>query len=346
MMTNFKMKSLIVGILLSFLLGLGAYSFAEDVTINGAGASFPNPLYQKWAYKYNKMTGVRINYQSIGSGGGIAQIKAKTVNFGASDKPLKAEELEKAGLIQFPMVMGGIVPVVNVKGIKAGDLKLDKDALVGIFMGKITKWNDPVIKKLNPKLNLPDKAIAVIHRADGSGSTWLFTNYLSKVSKEWKEKIGNGKVVSWPKGSFYGGKGNEGVSSYVKRLDGSIGYVEFAYALQNKLAHVKLKNKAGKYVAPTFDAFEAAAAGADWKSAPGFYVVLTNQPGEKSWPITGATFILIQKDQKDDALANQMLKYFEWCYKHGNDMAKELHYVPMPDPVVSVVKDAWKDNIK
>jgi phosphate transport system substrate-binding protein len=342
-MSDLKMKSLIIGITFSFLLGLGLYSFAEGTTINGAGASFPNPLYQKWAFKYNKLTGVKINYQSIGSGGGIAQIKRKTVNFGASDAPLKAEELGEAGLIQFPMVMGGIVPVVNIEGIKAGDLKLDANTLVGIFMGKITKWNDTKIRKLNPNLNLPAKAIAVVHRADGSGSTWLFTHYLSKVSKEWKEKIGNGKAVSWPRGNFYGGKGNEGVSSYVKRLPGSIGYVEFAYALQNKLAYVKLKNRAGKYVAPTFEAFQAASAGADWKNAPGFYVVLTDQPGEKSWPITGATFILVHKNQKDDTLAKEMLKYFSWCFEHGGEMAEELHYVPMPEPVVKVVEDALKD---
>ncbi|MBN2135285.1 MAG: phosphate ABC transporter substrate-binding protein PstS [Acidobacteria bacterium] len=344
-MNFLRAKSLIAVIAFVFVLSLGSL-FAADETINGAGASFPNPLYQKWALKYYKMNSIKVNYQSIGSGGGIKQIKAKTVNFGASDKPLKAEELNESGLIQFPMVMGGIVPVVNIKGIKAGDIKLNADTLVKIFSGKITNWKAPEIAKLNPGLKLPDKAISVVHRSDGSGSTWLLTNYFSKVSEDWKKNFGNDKVVEWPKGNFYGGKGNEGVASYVERLNGSIGYVEFAYAVQNKLSYISLQNKDGKYVIPSFEAFQAAAAGADWKNAPGFYVVLTDQAGAKSWPITGATFILIYKDQVNAQTAKTMLNYFNWCFENGDKMAEELHYVPMPKPVVEIVKEVWAKEVK
>lgn len=344
MKSNVKRLTAIIAILA--FITLGGYTLIAKEKINGAGASFPNPLYQKWAIKYYKLNKTRINYQSIGSGGGIKQINARTVDFGASDKPLKKIDLDKSGLIQFPMVMGGVVPVVNIKGIKAGRMKLDAKTLVDIFSGKITRWNDARIAKINPGLKLPDKHISVVHRSDGSGTTWLFTNYLSKVSSEWKAKYGNAKVVAWPRGSFYGGKGNEGVSSYVKRLRGSIGYVEFAYALQNKLAFVSLKNRSGKFVDPSINAFQAAAAYADWKNAPGFRVVLTDQPGDSSWPITGATYILIYKKQKNMTTAKTMLEYFNWCYVNGSKMAEDLHYVPMPKEVVEIIKNRWKREIR
>jgi phosphate transport system substrate-binding protein len=343
----YNLKRLTAGLVSgAALLAFGfASAQAADVTaISGAGATFPYPVYAKWAEAYQKETGVKMNYQSIGSGGGIKQIKAKTVDFGASDAPLKAEELDQAGLMQFPMVMGGVVPVVNVPGIKAGDLKLSSELMADIFLGKIKKWNDAAIKKINPGLNLPDRAISVVHRADGSGTTWIFTNYLSKVSKEWKEKVGNNKSVSWPTG--VGGKGNEGVASYVGRIKGSIGYVEYAYALQNKMSYALLQNKDGHFVAPTSEAFQAAAANADWKNAPGFYMVLTDQPGAKSWPITGATFILVYKEQSKPATAAAVLKFFDWSYHHGNAMAEKLDYVPMPDSVVSLVESTWASNIK
>lgn len=317
---------------------------AEPLTINGAGASFPYPLYSQWAHKYNQLTGQKINYQSIGSGGGIAQIKAKTVDFGASDAPLKEEELKESGLIQFPMIIGGVVPVVNLKGIKPGELKLTPQLLSNIFLGKITKWNDQAIKQVNPGLNLPDKAITVVHRADGSGTTWIFTNYLDKVSTEWHEKVGTDKAVSWPVG--VGGKGNEGVAAYVQRIDGAIGYVEFAYALENKMTYARLQNKAGKFVEPTIETFQAAAANADWEHAAGFYMVLTDQPGEQSWPITGASFILMHCQQKDAQIAKAMLKFFDWCFQSGTKEAKDLHYVPMPENVVKLVESAWSREIK
>lgn len=323
---------------------LGTPGLAETYKINGAGATFPYPVYAQWAYEYKNLTGTQINYQSIGSGGGIAQIKAKTVHFGASDAPLRPEELEEHGLIQFPMVMGGVVPVVNIKGIKAGELKLTAEHLADIFLGNIAKWNDEAIRKINPKLNLPDKAITVVHRADGSGTTWIFTNYLKKVSRNWNEKVGFGKAVDWPTG--IGGKGNEGVAAYVKRVSGSIGYVEFAYALQNEMSYGLLQNQAGQFVAPTIETFQAAAANADWENAKGYYLVLTDQPGEFSWPITGATFILVYKEQKDSALAKAMLEYFVWCFEHGGDAAEKLHYVPMPKSVVGMVEKTWRDNIR
>ena len=313
-------------------------------TINGAGASFPYPLYSQWAYEYNQLTGMKINYQSIGSGGGIRQIKAKTVDFGASDAPLKAEELDEFDMIQFPMIMGGVVPVVNIDGIGQGELKLDSKTLVDIFLGKIEKWNDTAIKKLNPGLKLPKKAITIVHRADGSGTTWIFTKYLAKVSKEWADKVGANKAVSWPVG--VGGKGNEGVASYVKRVKGSIGYVEFAYAIQNKLSYILLQNKDGNYVAPTKENFMSAAGNADWANAPGFYLVLVDQPGEKSWPITGASFIIIYKDQKNLQTIQGLFKFFDWCYKHGQNKALELDYVPMPENVVKMVQDKWKNEVK
>ncbi|MDX1269995.1 MAG: phosphate ABC transporter substrate-binding protein PstS, partial [Oceanisphaera sp.] len=289
-------------------------------------------------------TGVKLNYQSIGSGGGIRQIKAKTVDFGASDAPLKATELDAAGLLQFPMIMGGVVPVVNVPGLESGQLKLSGATLADIFLGKVNTWNDPAIAGENPGLKLPDTAITVVHRADGSGTTWIFTNYLSKVSPTWKDKIGNAKAVKWPAG--VGGKGNEGVASYVQRIKGSIGYVEYAYALQNKLTYSLLKNQAGNYVAPTSATFQAAAANADWANAEGFYLVLTDQPGEESWPITGASFILVYKEQARAATAKEVLAFFAWCYRNGAATAEKLDYVPMPDAVVSLVEKTWAEQIK
>ena len=318
----------------------------SKVTINGAGASFPYPVYSKWAYKFNQLTGMKLNYQSIGSGGGIAQIKAKTVDFGASDAPLKSEDLDKHGLLQFPMIMGGVVPVVNFQapGLEqAGALKLSNEVLADIFLGNISMWNDEKIQVLNPSIQLPALEITVVHRADGSGTTWIYTNYLMKVSSEWKDKVGMGKAVSWPVG--IGAKGNEGVANYVKRVDGSIGYVEYAYAIQNKLAYVTLKNQAGNFVKPDMEAFQAAAANADWKSAPGYYMVLTNQPGDKSWPITGASFILLYKDQASKETVQSMLTFFDWCYNNGQAMAEDLHYVPIPSNVVDMVEQTWSDEI-
>jgi phosphate transport system substrate-binding protein len=315
-----------------------------ESTITGAGATFPYPAYSKWAFDYNQETGVRLNYQSIGSGGGIKQIKAKTVDFGASDAPLEPKELNESGLMQFPMIMGGVVPVVNIKGITAGQLKLSADNLAGIYMGKITKWNDPKIAADNSGLSLPAEDITVVHRADGSGTTWIFTNYLTKVSKEWKEKVGNDKAVEWPVG--LGGKGNEGVAAFVGKVDGSIGYVEYAYALQNKMASVMLKNHDGKYVAPTAENFQAAAAGADWAHAEGYYMVLTDQPGANSWPITGASFILVYKNQTNVAQAKEVLKFFAWSFKNGDKSAMTLDYVPMPEAVVKMVEMSWQKEIK
>jgi phosphate transport system substrate-binding protein len=313
-------------------------------SITGAGATFPYPVYSKWAYQYNKETGVRLNYQSIGSGGGIKQIEAKTVDFGASDAPLKPAELEKHGLMQFPMIMGGVVPVVHIKGITAGQLKLSPENLADIYLKKITKWNDPRLAADNPNLKLPAEDITVVHRADASGTTWIFTNYLTKVSKEWKEKVGNNKAVEWPVG--LGGKGNEGVAAFVGRVDGSIGYVEYAYALQNKMASVLLKNHDGHYVAPTADNFQAAAAGADWANAKDYYMVLTDQPGKTSWPITGASFILVYKTQTNPAQGKEVLKFFDWSYRHGQKEAMSLDYVPIPMKVVKMVEDTWSKEIK
>lgn len=315
-----------------------------SIALSGAGATFPYPIYAKWAHMYNKVTGTELNYQSIGSGGGIAQIKAKTVDFGASDAPLEASELDADGLIQFPMVIGGVVPVVNLEGISGGQIKLSAALLADIYLGKIKNWNDKAIAQINPDVKLPDKEIAVVHRADGSGTTWIFTNYLDKVSPEWHEKVGMGKAVEWPVGM--GGKGNEGVASYVQRIAGSIGYVEFAYALQNKMAHVQLQNKDGSFVEPTIESFQAAASNADWKNAPGFYMVLTDQPGAATWPITGASFILVHKEQPEKAKAEEMLKFFDFCFAKGPTQAKELHYVPMPDEVSSLVRTLWKDSIR
>lgn len=308
---------------------------AQDVT--GAGASFPAPVYAKWADAYNKATGVRINYQSVGSGAGIKQIKAKTVDFGASDAPLKDEELAADGLLQFPTVIGGVVPVINVAGIKPGQVKLTGAVLGDIYLGKVTKWNDAAITALNPGVTLPDATIAVVRRADGSGTSFIFTNYLSKVNAEWKAKVGEGTAVNWVTG--VGGKGNEGVSSYVQRLPNSIGYVEYAYAKQNKMSYVQLKNAAGNYVSPDDENFKAAAAGADWSKT--FYQVLTEQPGKDSWPITGATFILMHKNQDKPAQGTAALKFFDWAYAQGDKTAAELDYVPLPDSVKALVRKQW-----
>jgi phosphate transport system substrate-binding protein len=324
-------------------MALCSLAVAGNLKIIGAGASFPYPVYSQWAYKYKSMNNVQVNYQSIGSGGGIAQIKAKTVDFGGSDAPMKPAELDEHGLLQFPMVVGGVVPVLKVKGVEAGKLQLSPALLADIFLGKIKKWNDPAIKALNSNLLLPDVDITVVHRADGSGTTWIFTNYLAKVSVEWKEKVGFGKAVDWPTG--IGGKGNEGVAAYVNKVNGSIGYVEFAYALQNQLVHAQLQNQAGNFVNPTIETFQAAAANADWKNAPGYYLVLTDQPGDNSWPITGATFILVHKKQTDANLARAMLAYFDWCYRYGGETAEKLHYVPIPMNVVELVQDSWKSEI-
>ncbi len=321
-------------------------SASELVRINGAGATFPYPIYGQWAHKYEKLTKVKLNYQSIGSGGGIAQIKAKTVDFGASDAPMKAEELANFGLLQFPMVIGGVVPVVNLEGIEAGKIKLTAQNLADIFLGKIRKWNDAALKTSNPDLNLPDLDITTVHRADGSGTTWIFTNYLSKVSSEWMDRVGFGKAPAWPEANAVAGKGNEGVAVFVKKVNGGIGYVEYAYALQNKMSYVTMQNCDGNYVAPTIETFQAAAANADWENSPGYYLVLTNQPGERSWPITGASFILMYKEQADIKLAKQVLSFFEWSYKHGQDLAVKLHYVPMPESVVEMVETSWKNEIK
>jgi phosphate transport system substrate-binding protein len=319
---------------------LGAPASAAEIT--GAGASFPAPIYAKWADAYQKATGNKVNYQSIGSSGGIKQIRAKTVDFGASDAPLKPEELQKDGLVQFPTVIGGVVPVVNLPGVKPGQLKLTGDVLADIYLGKIKMWNDPRLAKLNADMALPNQQIAVVRRADGSGTTFIFTDYLSKVSPEWKESIGAATAVQWPTGT--GGKGNEGVSAFVQQLPGAIGYVESAYAKQNKLTHTQLQNAEGQFVQPVDVNFKAAAAGADWtKSA--FYQILTNQPGKDAWPITGATFILMHANAEKPAQSAEVLKFFEWAYKNGGAMASELDYVPLPESLVKLIHSSWA-NIK
>ena len=317
---------------------------AGAVDISGAGATFPYPIYAKWADAYKKETGVGMNYQSIGSGGGIKQIKAKTVTFGASDAPLPGKELDESGLAQFPMVMGAIVPVVNLDGIKPGELTLDGPTMAKIFLTEIKRWDDPAIAKLNPGVTLPKQAIAVVHRSDGSGTTYNFAYYLADVSPDWKSKVGVATAVQWPGG--IGAKGNEGVANNVGQTKGSIGYVEYAYAKQNKLTYTKMVNKAGKSVAPTAEAFQAAAANADWSSQPGYGVILANQPGDQSWPMTAATWILIPKKPQDPAAATEALKFFAWSYAKGADMAKDLDYVPMPTKVVGDIQKMWASEIK
>ncbi|HEY6135596.1 MAG TPA: phosphate ABC transporter substrate-binding protein PstS [Rubrivivax sp.] len=313
---------------------------AQDVT--GAGATFPAPIYAKWADAYNKAVGARINYQSVGSGAGIRQIRAKTVDFGASDMPLSDADLTKDGMIQFPTVIGGVVPVVNIKGITPGQIKMTGQVLGDIYLGKITKWNDAAITGLNPGVPLPDAAISVVRRADGSGTTFIFTNYLSKVNADWKTKVGEGTAVNWPTGA--GGKGNEGVSAFVQRLPNSLGYVEYAYAKQNKMSHMLMRNKDGVYVAPDDSTFKAAAAGAEW--AKTFYQILTEQPGKDSWPITGATFILMHKAQDKAESATNSLKFFDWAFANGDKMADDLDYVPLPIAVKDLVRKQWADNLK
>lgn len=325
---------------LAFAVVSGAATAGD---ISGAGATFPYPVYAKWADVYKKETGIGLNYQSIGSGGGIKQVKARTVTFGASDQPLKAEDLQASGLIQWPQVIGGIVPVVNLDGVAPGDLTLDGPTIAKIFLGEITKWDDPAIKKLNPKIKLPSQAILVVRRSDGSGTTFNFTNYLSKISEDWKTKVGENSAVEWPVG--IGAKGNEGVANNVANTKGAIGYVEYAYAKQNKLTHTKMVNKEGKVVAPSMESFQAAAAGADWTRAEGFYEILTNEPGAKAWPITAATFILLPKEPKDAPVAAETLKFFNWAFTHGGKMAEELDYIPMPKAVVELVKKSWS-NVK
>ena len=326
-------------------LGLAVIpSVQAATTINGAGSTFVYPILAKWAGEYRTRTGLGVNYQSIGSGGGIKQIKANTVTFGASDKPLDSKELDEAGLTQFPIIMGGVVPVVNLKNVKPGELKLTGALLADIYLGKITMWNDAALAKLNPDVKLPASKISVVSRADGSGTTYIFTHYLSKVSKDFKEQIGNNTSVEWKAG--VGGKGNEGVASYVRQLHGSIGYVEYAYALQNKMTYAQLQNKAGNFVKPDTESFQAAAAGADWKATPGFNVMLTDQAGAKSWPITGATFILLHKKPEKAENTQEALKFFDWAYRHGDKMADALDYVPMPDSVVKLVEAIWKSDLK
>ena len=317
---------------------------AKAADISGAGATFPYPIYAKWADAYKKSSGNGLNYQSIGSGGGIKQISARTVTFGASDMPLQPAELDKIGCIQFPTVMGGIVPVVNLEGINANELTIDGPTLAKIYLGEVKKWNDPALAKLNPKAKLPDQAIALVHRSDGSGTTFIFTNYLSKVSDEWKSKVGSNTSVEWPGG--IGAKGNEGVSNNVGNTKGAIGYVETAYAKQNHLTTMKMINKDGQTVAATPEAIMSAAAGADWSKAPGFYMILTDSAGAKSWPIAGATFILVPKQPKDPAATKEALDFFAWAYKNGSEMASSLDYIPMPNNVVEMIQAKWKSEIK
>jgi len=326
------------------VVAAAAFVPAKAADISGAGATFPYPVYAKWADEYKKVTGNGLNYQSIGSGGGIKQIKAKTVTFGASDAPLPGKELDEAGLAQFPMVMGGIVPVVNLDGVKPGELTIDGPTLAKIFLGDIKTWDDPAIKKLNPGVKLPSQAIAIVHRSDGSGTTFNFAYYLADVSPDWKSKVGVNTSVQWPSG--IGAKGNEGVANNVGNTKGSIGYVEYAYAKQNKLTFTKMINKAGKTVAPTSEAFQAAAANADWKSQPGYGVILANQSGDSSWPMTAATWILVYKQPSDTAATGEALKFFAWAYKNGSKAAEDLDYVPMPANVVKEVEKTWTNEIK
>ena len=336
-------KHLTQALLAAAMIAFGA-SPATAVDITGAGATFPYPIYAKWAEAYKQKTNVGMNYQSIGSGGGIAQIKAKTVDFGASDMPLKPEDLQAAGLMQFPAIIGGVVPVVNLEGVAPGAIRFTGPVLADVYLGKIKKWNEKPIADLNPSQKLPDELITVVRRSDGSGTTFIFTDYLSKMSAEWKQKVGSSTAVSWPEG--VGGKGNEGVAAYVQRIKGSIGYVEYAYAKRNKMAYGALQNRDGQFVQPDDDTFQAAAAFADWKNAPGFYQILTDQPGKTSWPITGASFILMQTKQDKPQNAAEVLRFFDWALKNGQKMASDLDYVPMPEEVVKVIADAWKTQLK
>jgi phosphate transport system substrate-binding protein len=317
-----------------------------QMSINGAGATFPQPVYAKWAYKYNQEKGVKVNYQGIGSGGGIAQVKAKTVDFGGTDDPLKPDAIKEMGVYQFPTLMGGVVPAIHIKGIASGQLVLDGPTLAKIFMGEITKWNDPAIKKLNAKLSLPDKDITTVHRSDGSGTNFIFTSYLAAVSPEFKSKVGSGKSVNWPGKNSIGAKGNPGVAGQVQNIDGSIGYVEYAYAAQNKIPTADMVNKAGKVVKPSLETFGAAAASADWKAAPlGYGLMLVNEGGDNSWPIVGATYIMMYKDYPDAAKGKAVVDFFRWAFKNGGGIAKELDYVALPDSVVKMVEADWAKEI-
>ena len=326
------------------LAALAFATLAQATDITGAGATFPYPIYAKWAEAYKQKTGIGMNYQSIGSGGGIAQIKAKTVDFGASDMPLKPDDLQAAGLMQFPAIIGGVVPIVNLEGVAAGAIKFTGPVLADVYLGKIKSWNDKAIADINPGVKLPVDPITVVRRSDGSGTSFLWTDYLSKVSPEWKTKVGSGTAVAWPEG--VGGKGNEGVAAYVQRIKGSIGYVEYAYAKKNKMAHAGVQNKDGQFVQPDDTAFQAAAAGADWKNTPGMGVVLTDQPGKASWPVTGASYILMQAKQDKPQSAVEVMKFFDWAFKNGGKMADELDYVAIPDAVSKQIADAWKAQIK
>jgi phosphate transport system substrate-binding protein len=330
-------KSLLGAVAFAPIVFAGAATAAE---ISGAGATFPYPIYAKWAAAYKTATGVGLNYQSIGSGGGIAQIKAKTVTFGATDMPLKPKDLDAAGLVMFPTVIGAEVMVYNVPGVASNTLVLDGPTIANIYLGKVAKWNDAAIKKLNPGANLPDKPIVVVHRSDGSGTTFIFANYLSKASKEWSDKVGAATSVDWPVG--IGAKGNEGVAGNVAQTSGSIGYVEYAYAMQNKLAYTKLKNHDGQVVSPNMESFQATARSADWDHADHFYMILTDQPGAKSWPIENPTFILMYKQPGDAAASAEGLKFFKWAFEKGDQMAQSLLYIPLPDTVVRKIEGSWK----
>ncbi len=338
-----RMKQLLASMVVGATAAM-AMSAAMAADMTGAGATFPYPVYAKWAENYKKATGNGLNYQSVGSGAGIKQIKAKTVDFGASDKPLKAEELDADGLFQFPAIMGGVVTIINLPGIAPGAMKLTGPVVADIYLGKITKWNAPEIAALNPGMALPADEITVVHRADGSGTTFLFTDYLSKVSPEFKTKIGADAAVKWATG--VGGKGNEGVAANVQRLKGSIGYVEWAFAKKNKIAHTQLKNKEGVFLQPDDDNFKAAAASAEWAKTPGFAIVLTDQAGKNSWPITGVSYILMHKSQADGVKGKEVLKFFDYSFKNGDAAATELDYVPLPDSVTKLVSDAWKASLK
>jgi phosphate transport system substrate-binding protein len=337
-----KLNKFMAGFVASASVLFASAATATDIT--GAGATFPFPIYAKWAEDYQKATGSKMNYQSIGSGAGIRQIQAKTVDFGASDMPLKKEQLDKDGMIQFPAIIGGVVPVVNLEGVTPGQMRFTGPVLADIYLGKIKMWNDPAIVALNPGVKLPADPITVVRRSDGSGTTFLWVDYLAKVSPEWKTKVGVGTAVSWPEG--VGGKGNEGVSAYVQRIKGSIGYVEYAYAKKNKMSHGAVRNRDGNFVQPDDKTFQAAAAGADWAKAPGMEIVLTDQPGKDSYPITGASFIMMHKTQANADKGLAVMKFFDWAFSNGDKAALELEYVPMPDSVVALIRNVWKSEIK
>jgi phosphate transport system substrate-binding protein len=337
-----KLNKFMAGFVASASVLFATAAAATDIT--GAGATFPFPIYAKWADDYQKATGLKMNYVSVGSGAGIRQIQAKTVDFGATDSPLNAEQLNKDGLLQFPAIIGGVVAVVNIEGVAPGAMRLTGPVLADIYLGKIKMWNDAAITALNPTLKLPASPITVVRRSDGSGTTFLFVDYLAKVSPEWKSKVGVGNAVSWPEG--VGGKGNEGVSAYVQRIKGSIGYVEYAYAKKNKMSHTSVRNREGNFVQPDDTSFQAAAAGADWAKTPGMGVVLTDQAGKDSYPITGASFILLYKNQTNADKGAAVMKFFDWAFTNGDKAATELEYVPMPKPVEDMIRNAWRTEVK